>query len=128
MSFSAAFRTILSIFEWATFSSIRRPRAVGLIEILASIPLSTIESMTDSYSLMNHEDSSMDFISSPRTSIVKHAPSDESFFITSSACSRLSPAVYLLATHPTMNLGANGRKVTMVRPKKPMLATEWLET
>ena len=128
MSLSAAFRTIRSMLEKANSSSIRRPSAVGLIEMLASTTLATIESMTDSYSSISHSDSSMALISSPRTSIVKHAPSEDSFLINSRACSRLSPAVYLLATHPTMNLGANGRKVTMVRPKRPMLTTAWLET
>ena len=128
MSFSAAFRTILSMFERAYVSSISRPSAVGLIEMLASIPLSTIVSITDSYSLMNHDDSSIELISSPRTSMVKQAPSDESFLIKSSACSRLSPAVYLFATHPTTNFGAKGSKVTMLLPKRPMRSTAWLET
>ncbi len=83
---------IPSILSSAAPRSTSKPKAVGLIEILASILWSAMASKTASYSRMKKCVSSRELISSPNTSTVKHAPCESISLITLRAWSRVSPA------------------------------------
>ena len=77
---------------WAAELSIRRPNAVGLMEMFASRPLSTIASISLSYSSMKNWASFNVAISSPRTSTVKQAFSELISLIRRMALSMSGPA------------------------------------
>ena len=108
------------MFARATDSSISKPNAVGLIEMFASKPFSTIASSSLMYSPMKNWASSSDSTSSPRTSTVKQAPSELIRLIRSMALAMSVPATYLLATHLMMNRGVSGIMLTIARPNRPI--------
>ena len=113
ISCSEACCTSDSMFSIPFSLSIRSPNAVGLIDKLASKFCSTIACMTRTYSSRKYCASSREEISSPKTSIVKQAPSDSSRFMTLTASSSVGPATYLLETHRTNQRGMRSVIATM---------------
>ena len=123
MSCSAAFLSRRSMFAYAFSSSINNPKAVGLILRLASNLLSTIASRTRSYSSMKNCASCRLEISSPRTSMVKQAPSELSLRITATALSISLPATYRRAILAMRKRGMRFVTPTMNFPNTPIAHT-----
>ncbi|GIR76931.1 MAG: hypothetical protein CM15mP78_16300 [Candidatus Poseidoniales archaeon] len=80
------------MFSMPCSGSMSRPKAVGLMLMLASKSLALMAFMTRMYSSRKKVASSMDEISSPRTSMVKQAPSALNRFMTATASSSVEPA------------------------------------
>ena len=70
------------------------------------------------YSVTNRSVSSMDSISSPRTSTVNDVFSDAIPCMTSIACCRSIPATYRLEKNLTIALGVIGMNAMMTRPNR----------
>ena len=84
-----------------------------------SLPI--IAETTRLYSSRKNVASSIELISSPSTSIVKHAPSFDKRRITLTASSRLGPATYLRLTHPTNQRGILMVMATTIRENHPTM-------
>ena len=67
----------------------------------------------------------MEDISSPKTSIVKQAPSNVRRFIIFTALSKSGPATYLLETHPTNHFGIRIVVATIRRENSPTMMSPY---
>ena len=108
----------------AASGSISRPNAVGLIEMFASILFSIIESISVEYSSMKNSASTIEMISSPRTSTVKQAPSSLISRIREIALCMSEPATYLFETQRMKAFGVIGIKPTTNCPNSLIYTLE----
>ena len=121
MSWLFAIATKASILSIPFSRSNSRPKAVGLIERLASKLFSLMAVITRLYSSRKNDASSIEVISSPRTSIVKQAPSLDNLCITLTASSSSGPATYRRLIQPTNQRGIRMVIPTIIRENSPTM-------